>query len=144
MECRCLKWARMTHLDIWNTSYGQKKGRESSPDSLAWKYRATYCWKAIDEGYNFASDLISIEGLHKKICAPKVAGISILGISRLPLGNPGTKCHLDVGPMARHRMVMVSHKFGPWWVLWVRVRLWLVLAPKVFQLHTNQLVFGFV
>jgi hypothetical protein len=26
LERRCLKWARLTHLDIWNTSYGQKKG----------------------------------------------------------------------------------------------------------------------
>jgi hypothetical protein len=23
---RCLKWACIVHLDIWNTSYGQKKG----------------------------------------------------------------------------------------------------------------------
>jgi hypothetical protein len=30
LKCRCLKWARMTHLDIWNTSCGQKKGRESN------------------------------------------------------------------------------------------------------------------
>jgi hypothetical protein len=30
LERRCLKWARMTHLDIWHTSYGQKKGRESN------------------------------------------------------------------------------------------------------------------
>jgi hypothetical protein len=28
LERRCLKWARMTYLVIWNTSYGQKKGRE--------------------------------------------------------------------------------------------------------------------
>jgi hypothetical protein len=28
LKRRCLKWARMTHLDIWNTSYGQKKSRE--------------------------------------------------------------------------------------------------------------------
>jgi hypothetical protein len=26
LERRCLKWARIAHLDIWNTSYGQKKG----------------------------------------------------------------------------------------------------------------------
>jgi hypothetical protein len=26
LERRCLKWAHMTHLDIWNTSYDQKKG----------------------------------------------------------------------------------------------------------------------
>jgi hypothetical protein len=27
---RCRKWARMSHLDIYNTSYGKKKGRESN------------------------------------------------------------------------------------------------------------------
>jgi hypothetical protein len=26
LKRKCLKWVRMTHLDIWNTSYGQKKG----------------------------------------------------------------------------------------------------------------------
>jgi hypothetical protein len=30
LKLRCLKWAHMTHLDIWNTSYGQKKGLESN------------------------------------------------------------------------------------------------------------------
>jgi hypothetical protein len=29
LECRCLKWARMTHLNTQNTSYGQKKDYES-------------------------------------------------------------------------------------------------------------------
>jgi len=33
--------------------------------------------------------------------------------------------------------VMASPKFGPWWVLWVRICLWFVLAPKMFQLCTN-------
>jgi hypothetical protein len=85
LEHRCLKWACMTHLDIWNTSYGQKKGWESSwqfdsrplkvgnrLDSLAFKWRETYHWKALDKGYNFALDHISIGGLHKKLCAAKV------------------------------------------------------------------------
>ncbi len=27
---------------------------------------ATYCWKAFNEGYNFALNLTSIQGLHKK------------------------------------------------------------------------------
>jgi len=26
LERRCLKWSRIAHLDIWNISYGQKKG----------------------------------------------------------------------------------------------------------------------
>jgi hypothetical protein len=44
-----------------------------------------------NKGYNFASNLITIGGLHAKLCAPKVVG--------LPLGSPGTKRHLDVAPM---------------------------------------------
>jgi len=30
LKCKCLKWARMIRLDIHNTSYGKKKGRESN------------------------------------------------------------------------------------------------------------------
>jgi len=40
--------------------------------------------------------------------------------------------------------VVASPKSGPWWVLWVRICPWLVLAPKVLQLCTNQLVVWFV
>jgi hypothetical protein len=69
---------------------------------LAWKWCATYRWKVLDEGYNFASNFISIGGLHTKLWGPKVGGIPILGISRLPFGSLGTKCHLDVGFMERH------------------------------------------
>jgi hypothetical protein len=74
------------------------------PDSLAFRWHATYRWKALNEGYNFALDLISIGGLTTKLWAPKVVGVLILGISRLPLGNPETQCHLDASPMANHRV----------------------------------------
>jgi hypothetical protein len=107
----------MTYLDIWNTSYGQKKGRESNcqidsrplkvrnrPDFLACRWCATYCWKSLDEGYNFVLDLIPIKGLHKTLWPRKVVGVPILGISGLPLGSPETKCHLDAGPVASHRV----------------------------------------
>ncbi len=33
--------------------------------------------------------------------------------------------------------VVVSPKSKPWWILWVRGCLWLVLAPKVLKLCTN-------
>jgi hypothetical protein len=36
--------------------------------------------------------------------------------------------------------VVVSSKFELWWVLWVRVCPWLILAPKVLQLCINHLV----
>ncbi len=72
------------------------------PDFLACRWHATYRWKSIDKGYNFALNLISIEGLHIKLWAPKIAGVLIVGISGLPLGSPRTKCHLGAGPMAMH------------------------------------------
>jgi len=106
----------MTHLGTWNTSYGQKKGWESiwqfdsraikvgnHPEFLACMWHDTYHWNDLDEGYNFDSDLTLIRGLHTKLCASKVVGIPILGISRLPLGSLGKKMTLGVGPMARHR-----------------------------------------
>jgi len=109
------KMGHMTHLDIWNTSYGQKKGRESNwqfdsrplkvknhSDFLVHKWRVTYHWKDLDKGYNFVLDIISIGGMHTKLWGPKVVEIPTLTISRLPLGSPGTKSHLDVGLMERH------------------------------------------
>jgi hypothetical protein len=116
LERRHLKWDHMTHWGTWNTRYGQKKGRESncqfdySPlkdkshhDFLAFRCCARHCWKALDEGYNFVSHLISIRGLHTKLCASKVTKVLILGISKIPFGSPGTKWHLGVGPVAKHR-----------------------------------------
>jgi len=112
---RCLKWAPMTHLDTSNTSYGQKKGRESNcqiwpralkvknrPNFFMCRWCATHCWKALDEGYNFVSNLILIRGLHTKLWPFKVVGVPTLGISRLPIGSPRTKWHLGVGLVAMH------------------------------------------
>ncbi len=31
-------------------------------------------------------------------------GVPTLGISRFPFGSPETKCHLDVDPMANHKV----------------------------------------
>jgi hypothetical protein len=30
LKCRCPKWPRIGHLDIYSPSYGQNKGRESN------------------------------------------------------------------------------------------------------------------
>jgi hypothetical protein len=50
--------------------------------------RATYRWKSLNEGYNFALDLVTIKGLHKKLCAFKVARVSVVGISQSWDKNP--------------------------------------------------------
>jgi hypothetical protein len=74
----------------------QKKGRESKCqfdfqplniknrlEICACRWHATYRLNDLNERYNFVLDLTSIECLHKKLWAFKVAGVPILGISRL-------------------------------------------------------------
>jgi hypothetical protein len=157
LERRCLKWARIIHLDIWNTSYGEKKGQkncqfdsqplkvENHPNFLACRWRATYHWKALDNNYNFTLDFILIEGLHTKLWGSKVAGLPTLTVLGLPLGSPGTKSHLDVGPMERHR-VYYKGEGGGFPQVWATVSLmcpccpWFVLAPRMLQLCTNHFV----
>ncbi len=89
------------------------------PNLLGCRQRATYRWKALDEGYNFALDHIAIGGPHKKLCALKVAGVPVGGISGLPHGSPGTKSHLDVAFVESHRVYYKGEgggfpKSGPW------------------------------
>jgi hypothetical protein len=117
----------------------------NQPNFIAWKWHATYCWKALDKGYNFALDLISIGGLHAKLWGPKVTRVPTLVISGLPLGSPETKCHLDVGLVERHRLYYKGEGGGFPQVQAVVSLVspscpWLVLAPKVLQLCTNHLV----
>jgi hypothetical protein len=57
-------------------------------------------------------DLIAIGGLHKKLCALKVAGVPVVAISGLPLGSPGTKNHLDVAPVERRRVYYMGEGDG--------------------------------
>jgi hypothetical protein len=80
LKCRCLKWPRIGHLDIYSSSYGQKKGRESNWqfDSRPLKVgnrpafdvrwgSATRRWKALKEGSKFGSDLVPIGGRGEKL-----------------------------------------------------------------------------
>ncbi len=47
------------------------------PDSLACRWNVTYHWKVLNEGYNFALDLISIEGLHTNLWVSKITKVPI-------------------------------------------------------------------
>jgi hypothetical protein len=110
LKCRCRKWPRMSHLDICNTSYGQKKGRESNwqfdsqpqkvrnqPDPSVCRWSATHRWKTLKKSYKFALDLIPIQGLSRKLWIPKVPGVQTGTVSGLLLGSPENKSHLEGG-----------------------------------------------
>jgi hypothetical protein len=149
LKRRCLKWARIAHLNIWNTSYGQKKGWESNcqfdsrsqkvrnrPDLLSCRWCATYRWKDLNESYNFALNRIAIQGLLAKLWGFKVARVPFGAISRLPFGSPGKNSHLDVGSMESCR-VYYKGEGGGLPQVWAVASLvcpccpWLVLAPRV-------------
>jgi hypothetical protein len=116
LKCRCPKWPHMSHLNIYNTSYGSKKGRESNwqfdsrplkvnnqPDPGVSRCSATHHWKALEESYKFALDLIPIGGLSWELWALKVRGVQTRTVLGLLLGSPETKSHSDVRPMGECR-----------------------------------------
>jgi hypothetical protein len=62
LKFRCPEWPCMSHLDIYSTNYGQKKGRESNyqfnsrslkvgnrPDPNVCRCSATHRWKTLEE-----------------------------------------------------------------------------------------------
>jgi hypothetical protein len=69
LKRRCLKWVRITHLDIWNTSYGQKKSHLDV--SLMEKHRVYYK----GEGGGF----------------PQIWAVVSLVSPSLPMARPNTK-----------------------------------------------------
>jgi hypothetical protein len=158
LKRRCLKWARIAHSDIYNTSYGQKKGRESNCqfDSRRQKVgnrplsdvrfgSATWCWKALNKSYKFALDYIAIGGLLAKLWGFKVPRVPFGAISGLSRGSLGKNSHLDVGSVESHRVYYKGEGGG-----FPQVRAvvslvclccpWLVLALRVLQLCTNHFV----
>ncbi len=86
------------------------------------RWSATHRWKALDEGYNFSSNLITMKGLHKKLYTLKVVRVLAIGISRLPLGSPRTKSHLDVVPVESYKVYYMREGSGFPWV-WAVVSL---------------------
>ncbi len=125
MKCRCPKWPRMSHLNIFSTSYGRKKVRESSwqfdsrplkvgngPDPGVCRWSAIHHWKALKESYKFTSNLIPIGGLSKKLWMSKILGVQTQTVLGLPLGSLGTKSHLDVAPVVWRRVYYMGEGGG--------------------------------
>jgi hypothetical protein len=128
LQCRCPKWPRMSHLDIYSPSYGQKKGRESNwqfdsrplkignrplPNVCRWS--AMGYWKALEESYNFGLNLTPIGGWSQELWVSKVPGVQPGTISGLLLGSPGKMCQSDVAPAGSCREYYMGEGGGfPW------------------------------
>jgi hypothetical protein len=162
LKCRCRKWPRMCHYNIFSTHYGRKKGRESNwqfdsrplkvenrPDPGVFRWSATHHWKSLEEIYKFSFDLVLIEGLSWELWALKVPGVQTGTVSGLLLVSLGTKSHLDVGAVERRREYYMGEGGG-----FPRVRAvvsqmspccpWLVLASRCSRMWTYHFVVGLV
>jgi hypothetical protein len=108
LKRRYLKWPRIGHLDIFSSSYGQKKGRESNwqfdsrplkvgnrPLSDVRFRSATWRWKDLDEGYNFGSDLVAIQLCSRELWQFKVPGVPP-GQFRNNFGTPSRESQQNV------------------------------------------------
>jgi hypothetical protein len=78
------------------------------------KWHGTYHWKNLNKGYNFALDLTSIEGMHKKLWASKVVGVPISGISGLPTWEPWDKMTVGCMVHGHAQRILLG---GRWWLL---------------------------
>jgi hypothetical protein len=104
LKRRYRKWPRIGHLDICSPSCGQKKARESNWqfDSRPLKVGnrplpnirfecATWCWKDLDEGYNFSSNLVAIGLCSQELWLFKVPRVPP-GQFRDSISGVPTKC----------------------------------------------------
>ncbi len=149
LKCKCQKWPPMSHSNICSTSYGRKKGQESNcqfdswplkvgnrPDPGVCRWSVTHHWKALEENYKIASDLIPIGGLSWELWTSKFPRVQTRTILGLLLGSPGTKSHLDVGPVGKRREYYMGEGGGLSRV-WAVVNQvspccpWLVPTPRV-------------
>jgi len=131
---------------IWNLFYSSPLKVKNRPDLLMCRWRATYrskssqwriqlCFKPHFNG-KYAQEVIGLQNRRK----PNSRNFSIpnLGVPRqndIWVQAPWPNINNIISGK-----VVASPKSKPWWVLWVRVCPWLVRAPKMFQLCTNQLV----
>jgi hypothetical protein len=105
-KCRCQKWARMSHLDICNISYGKKKGHQKSRIDPTPR-RAGGVRHAVGKFSTRTTSLLETSSQSevgpKRFWPRKVAKVQIGTVSGLPLGSPRIKNHSDVGAVERRR-----------------------------------------
>jgi hypothetical protein len=124
LKRRYRKCPRIGNSDMYSSSYGQKKGRESNWqfDSRPLKVgnrclpdirseRATWRSKDLDEGYNFGSDLVAIQVFSRELWRFKAPGVPP-GQFRDNFESPGNLCHLDVGAAECRRVYYMGDGGG--------------------------------
>jgi len=139
LKGKCLKWARIAHLDIWNTSYGQKEGQESNcqfdsrpqkvrnrSDLLSCKKLATYL-ESSRQGLQLCFRRHLDPRSTRKVTRLQSCGSSSWRNFETPTRESREKKVIWMWAPWRgveytiKGKVVASPKSGPWWVLCVHV-----------------------
>jgi hypothetical protein len=149
LKYRCQKWPRMSHLDIYNISYGKKKGRETNwqfdsrplkvgnqPDPGVRRWSAKHRWKNSRRATSLLQTSSQSKVWAKSYELTKSRKSKPGQFRDSSLGVPGQKAIRMWVPWSNTKniiwgKVVASPESRPWWVLWVHSCSWLVLAPKV-------------
>ncbi len=153
-KCRCRKWAHMSHLNIFITSYGKKKGQESNcqfdsrplkvgnrPDPDACKGIQGDCNTPLESSWwelqlcfkprpNWRYE-------QKIIVSQNYKSLNYGNFKTFPWESRNKKAIRMWVPWGGTKniiwgKVVASFESRAWWILWVQSCLWLVLALKVF------------
>ncbi len=136
LELKCLKWVCMIHLNNSNTSYGQKKGRESiwllttkSKESPRFPYVQVACHiplKSSPQGLQLCFRPHLNQNSAHKVMGPQSHGSPQLWEfrdSHLGVLRQNDIWVLVLWPSIEYAIrekVVASPNSGPWWILWVR------------------------
>jgi hypothetical protein len=131
---------------IWTSAAQVMVERRAGSQIGRWS--VTCRWKALDESYNFGSDLVVIRVWGEKLWMPKVQGVQTGTISGPLLGSPGKNSHLDVTSVRSCREYYKGEGggFPQVWVVVSQVNpsaRGLSQHPKGCRMSSNQLVVGF-
>jgi len=159
LKCRCLKWARMTHLDnlkhkLWpKEALGVKLAvwllTTKSQESLRLPCVKVTCNIPLESSQRVLKlcfrPYLNQRSTHKVMGPQSHKSPNFGNFGGLPLGSPSTKSHLDVGLVERHKVYYKGEGGGsPGHGSLVSLSCpWLILAPKVLQLCNNHLVLVF-
>jgi hypothetical protein len=161
LKFRCRKWPRMSHLDIYNTSYGRKKvgsqtgnltpdHKKSGIDPIQMYAdgvqhtigkllrRATSFHKTSSQSEVWAESYELSKSQESKPRQFRDSSLGVLGIKAIWMRVWWSNVENTIWGK-----VVASPEFKLWWVKWVRVACGLSQHQGCFWRWTNQLVVGF-
>jgi hypothetical protein len=151
LKCRCRKWPRMSHLDIYSTSYGKKKSRKSNWQFNSWPQKVRNRPDPTPVCADGVRQIVGKLSMRAKSLLQTSSQSEVwtksYELTKSWESKPGQFWDSSLGVPGQKTIrmcvswgnaentiwgkVVASPESGPWWVLWVQSCPWLVIALSV-------------